>query len=152
MTGRGWKSARARPARPLRVCLCAGLLTLCGCLSMSASTSLGPRISPAVVERIQPGRTTLAEVLAELGPPEEFLRPEVVSSLDDENVRVSGAIRVGNRAHDVLTWQHDRFDARGRWWLFYLWTDAVVDSDILMIVFDEHDRVREVSYRRAERE
>jgi hypothetical protein len=144
MTGRSWKGPR--------VCLCAALLTLCGCLSMSASSSFGPRISPAVVERIQPGRTTLAQVLAELGPPGEFLRPEVVSSLDDENARVSGAIRVGNRAHDVLTWQHDRFDARGRWWLLYLWADTVVDSDILMIVFDEHDRVREVSYRRAAHE
>jgi hypothetical protein len=125
------------------------LLGLCGCFSMSASSALGPRISADVVERIEPGRTTLAEVLSELGPPEEFLRPEVVNALDDEEARVSGAIRVGNRAHDVLTWQHDRFDSRGRWWLFYLWVDTTVDSDILMVVFDERDRVREVSFRRA---
>jgi len=149
MRPRSRRTARAPSVRSLRVCLCAGLLALCGCFSMSASSALGPRISADVVERIVPGRTTLAEVLADLGPPEEFLRPEVVNALDDEEVRVSGAIRVGNRAHDVLTWQHDRFDSRGRWWLLYLWIDTTVDSDILMVVFDERDRVREVSFRKA---
>ena len=149
MTARGRTAGRTLRLGSLGACLCAVLLALCGCFSMSASSALGPRISADVVERIVPGRTTLAEVLADLGPPEEFLRPEVVNALDDEGVRVSGAIRVGNRAHDVLTWQHDRFDSRGRWWLFYLWVDTTVDSDILMVVFDERDRVREVSFRKA---
>ena len=61
----------------------------------------------------------------------------------------SGSIQIGNRAHRVLTWQHDRLRARGRWWLVYLWTEATIDSDVLMIIFDEDDLVSSAGVRRA---
>ena len=100
-----------------------------------------------MLDRIEPGQTTRQEVLALLGPPEEFLRSEVGSALDDDTVRVSGAIQLGNRALDAFTWQHDRLESRGRWWLLYMWLDTTVESDILMIVFDERDLVSEVGFR-----
>ena len=135
----------------LKLLLCGTLLALPGCLSMSASASFGPRISSEVLVGIVPGETSKAEVVAKLGPPEEYLRQEVAAGLSDDEARISGAIQLGNRAHDVLTWQHDWFHARGRWWLLYLWIDSEVDSDVLMIVFDEQERVRDISFRETVR-
>jgi hypothetical protein len=129
--------------------LLGALVALPGCLSMSASTEFGPRISNNVLAQIQPGETTRAELLTRLGPPSEFLAPEVGTALGDDEARLAGAIRVGNRAHRVLTWQHERLRARGRWWLIYLWTEAVVDSDVLMVVLDENNVVSAVGLRRA---
>ncbi len=141
---------RADPG--LAVWLCAALLALPGCVSISVSAALGPRLSPQLLDLVVPGETTRAQVLEVLGPPEEYLRHEFLDSLGDDATRVSGAVRIGNRAQDVFTWQHDRFDARGRWWLLYLWIDTNVESDILMITFDERDMVREVAFRRATHE
>ena len=129
--------------------LVALLLVGSGCISITAEADLGPRISPAVVEQILPGQADRAEVLERLGPPDEYLRSEVAGALGDDVVRVSGAVRLGNRAIDVLTWRYDRMRVRGRWWLFFLGVDTTVRSDLLMIVFDENEMVSEVSYREA---
>ncbi len=125
------------------------LLAGSGCISITADAELGPRISPAVLEQIVPGRADRAQVLERLGPPDEYLRSEVAGALGDDTVRVSGAVRLGNRAIDVLTWRYDRMRVHGRWWLFFLGLDTTVRSDLLMIVFDEDERVREVSFREA---
>ena len=123
-----------------------------GCLYVRASGSFGSQLDPALRAQIVAGKTTKAEVLRLLGPPEEFLRSEVLDSLADDERRISGAISVGNRAHDAFTYQHDWIDARGTWPFFYgiLWTR--VESDLLVIFFDEQERVREVSSRRVTRE
>ncbi len=129
--------------------LVALLLVGGGCISITAEADLGPRISPAVVEQILPGQADRAEVLERLGPPDEYLRSEVAGALGDDEARVAGAVRLGNRAIDVLTWQRDRMRSHGRWWLFYVHVDMIVASDLLMIVFDENEMVSEVSYREA---
>ncbi len=120
-----------------------------GCLLVSASGSFGPELDPATVARIVPGETTKREVLAWLGPPEEFLRSEVVESLADETTRVSGAIALGNRAQDAFSWQRDTLAGRGHVLIFYNTFQADVESDVLVVFFDEQDRVREVSFRAA---
>ncbi len=125
------------------------LLAGSGCISITADAELGPRISRAVLEQIVPGRADRAQVLERLGPPDEYLRSEVAGALGDDTVRVSGAVRLGNRAIDVLTWRYDRMRVRGRWWLFFLGLDTTIRSDLLMIVFDEDELVREVSFREA---
>ena len=125
------------------------LLVGSGCISITADADLGPRISPAVVEQILPGEATRAEVLERLGPPNEYLRSEVEGALGDDAVRVSGAVRLGNRAIDVLTWRYDHMRVRGRWWIFYLGVDTTLRSDLLMIVFDENEVVSELSFREA---
>ncbi len=129
--------------------LLAALLGTSGCISMSADADLGPRISPAVLQTIVPGQTGRAEVLARLGPPDEYLRSEVAAALGDDETRISGAVRLGNRGIDVLTWQHDRLRIRGRWWLFAVSAHTTVRSDLLMIVFDENEVVIELSFREA---
>jgi len=118
-----------------------------GCLVVSASGSFGPVLDPSVVARIVPGETTKREVLSWLGPPEEFVRSEVVESLADETTRVTGAIAVGNRAQDAFSWQRDRLVGRGHVLLVYNTIEADVESDVLVVFFDEQDRVREVAFR-----
>lgn len=132
-----------------RAALCTTLLlSASGCLSIRADAELGPRISPAVLESIVPGETGRAYVLALLGPPDEYLRSEVAGALGDDELRVSGALRLGNRAIDVLTWRHDRLQVRGGWWLLFAKASTSVRSDLLMIAFDG-DVVREVGFREA---
>ena len=124
-------------------------LALSGCLYVSASGYFGPPLDPAVVARIVPGQTTKREVLAWLGPPEEFLRSEVLESLADETSRVSGAVALGNRAQDVFSWQHDTLAGRGHILGLYNRLQADVQSDLLVVFFDAQDVVREVSFRAA---
>jgi len=124
-------------------------LVMSGCLVVSASGSFGPQLDPGVVARIVPGETTKREVLAWLGPPEEYLRSEVVESLADETTRVSGALALGNRAQDAFSWQRDTLVGRGHILLVYNHFQADVKSDVLVVFFDEQDRVREVSFRAA---
>jgi hypothetical protein len=142
--------SRATSLRAASRALLASLpLLATGCLYVQAAGSFGARLDPTLLEQIVPHRTTKAEVLHLLGPPEEFLRPEVREALRDESTRVSGAISLGNRAHDVFTYQHDWVRARGTWLLLYAFVRAGVESDLLVIFFDPDDRVREVSFRRA---
>jgi hypothetical protein len=134
--------------RSIEALLVVGLALLApGCLYVSASGSFGSYLDPAVVARIEPGVTTKAEVLALLGPPEEFLRSEVLGSLADEETRIAGAISLGNRAQEAFTYQHDRVDARGTMLVVYNRVRGGVESDILVIFFDENDRVREFGFR-----
>ena len=62
-------------------------LLLSGCLYVSASGASGSFLDPAVVSRIVPGESTKGQVLELLGPPEEFVRSEVLGSLGDETAR-----------------------------------------------------------------
>lgn len=133
----------------LRAAAIAPALLLCGCLYVSASGSFGPALDAAAISRIVPGETTKREVLAWLGPPEEFLRSEVLESLADETTRVSGAVALGNRAQDAFTWQRDTLEGGGTLLLLYNRFVARVESDVLVVFFDEEDRVREVSFRQA---
>lgn len=125
--------------------LAAGLGT--GCVYVAASGAFGPDLDPAVIARIEPGTTTKGEVLALLGPPEEYLRSEVLEALGDETTRVRNAIALGNRAHDALSWQRDRLEARGNLLLVYNRARVDFESDLLVVFFDAEDRVREVSFR-----
>jgi hypothetical protein len=138
-----------RTAELLRAVLLAALPLLQGCLYVKATGAFGPVLRPEVVERIAPGVTTKREVLALLGPPEEFLRSEVIGSLGDETTRVAGAVALGNRAQDAFSWQHDVLDGRGTLTLFYNRFDAEVESDLLVVFFDDDDVVREVAFRRV---
>lgn len=122
-------------------------LLLPGCLYVSASGSFGPTLDPQVVAGIVPGETTKAEVLELLGPPGEYTRSEVLGSLGDETVRVSGAVALGNRAQDAFTYQHDRIAGRGHVLVLYNFVRGEIESDLLVVFFDEDDRVREVAFR-----
>jgi hypothetical protein len=134
----------------LLTCLLLGCLAT-GCAYVQASGTFGSRLDPARIASIEAGVTTKAQVLALLGPPEEFLRSEVLGSLADDATRVSGAIALGNRAQDAFTYQFDTVEARGTMLLFYNFVRGRVESDLLVVFFDEADRVRELGFRRVER-
>lgn len=129
------------------LCLLPWILT--GCLYVRASGSFGPSLDREVVARIVPGETSKGEVLAWLGPPEEFLRSEVIESLADETTRVSGAVALGNRAQDAFSWQRDSLVGNGNFLILFNRFRTDVASDLLVVFFDEQDRVREVSFREA---
>jgi hypothetical protein len=126
-------------------------LLLSGCLYVSASGAFGSHVDPAVVARIVPGESTKGEVLDLLGPPEEFLRSEVLTSLGDDASRVSGAVALGNRARDAFTYQLDTLSAWASMLLFYNHVRGEIETDLLVIFFDPEDRVREVSFRTVSR-
>ncbi len=128
----------------------AGLLSallLSGCLYVSASGVFGSALDPAAISQIVPGENTKGQVLELLGPPEEFVRSEVLSALGDETARVSGAVALGNRAQDAFTYQLDTLSARGSLLILYNYVRGQTESDLLVIFFDQEDLVREVSFR-----
>ncbi len=127
-------------------------LLLSGCLYVSAAGSFGSYLEPAAVSQIVPGETTKGQVLDLLGPPEEFLRSEVLGSLGDDVSRVSGAVALGNRAQDAFTYQLDTLSAWASMLIFYNHVRGQIETDLLVIFFDEEDRVREVSFRTVSRD
>ena len=126
-------------------------LLLTSCLYVSASGAFGSYIDPATVARIVPGESTKGQVLELLGPPEEFLRSEVLTSLGDDASRVSGAVALGNRAQDAFTYQLDTLSSWASMLLFYNHVRGQIETDLLVIFFDPEDRVREVSFRTVSR-
>lgn len=123
-----------------------------GCFYVGASGAFGPVLREETVARIVPGETTKREVLALLGPPEEFLRTEVLDALNDEITRVTRAIALGNRAQDAFTWQFDTLGGAGTFLVLYNRIRIDAESELLVVFFDEQDRVREVSLRKIPKE
>lgn len=140
-----------RAGRPACLLLLALLGLLPGCAYVQASGTFGSVLDPARIAAIEPGVTTKAQVLALLGPPEEFLRSEVLGSLADDATRVSRAVALGNRAQDAFTYQFDTVEARGTMLVFYNFVRGRVESDLLVVFFDGDDRVRELGFRQVER-
>ena len=126
-------------------------LLLTSCLYVSASGAFGSYLDPAAVSQIVPGESTKGQVLDLRGPPEEFLRSEVLGSLGDDAARLSGAVALGNRAQDAFTYQLDTLSAWASMLLFYTHVRGQIETDLLVIFFDEEDRVREVSFRTVSR-
>lgn len=118
------------------------------CMYVATDGALGAVLDPARLASIEEGTTTKKEVLERLGPPGEYIRSEVLDSLLDEEVRIAGALQLGNQAHDAFTYQFERLRFRGTYLLLYGGFWATVDSDLVLILFDENDVVREVSIRR----
>ena len=135
----------------LRLLACIGL-ALPSCLYVGGSGGFGATIDPAKVAAIKPGKTTKAEVLQLLGPPSEFKRPEANEALVDDTVRLSGAVALGNRAHDVFTYQFDQIGVDGTWLVLFLYAKGKVDSDLLVIFFDAQDVVKDLSFREVTRD
>lgn len=136
--------------RFLRFACLAPVWLLSGCLYVAASGSFGPVLDPAVVATLVPGETTKAEVLERLGPPQEYVRPEILASLGDETTRIDGAIALGNRSRDAFTWQYDDLTGWGTFLVFYNRIQVAAESELLVVFFDENDVVREVSLRELE--
>jgi hypothetical protein len=138
-------------AERLRVLALIPALWVSGCAYLSVSGGFGPVLDAETIGRIVPGTTTKGEVLALLGPPAEFLRSEVLGALGDESARVSGSVALGNRAQDAFSYQRDVVWGAGTVLLLYNRVRVNAETDLLVIFFDEEDRVRELSLRRGRR-
>jgi hypothetical protein len=121
-----------------------------GCLVTAGSAVVGAGWPADVEQRLLPGTTSKAEVLALLGPPTEFKQQELDALLNDDRLRVSGALAVARRSQGVLTWQRDVLSARGTWLLLYNRAWVEVDSDLLVVFFDADDVVTAVAQRRVD--
>jgi len=120
-----------------------------GCLYVGGRARVGAALPADAVASIEPGRTTMAQVLQLLGPPTEYRRPELGSALVDDELRLSGVLAVARRAGHVLTWQFDRVSADGTALVLFngLWSET--RSDLLVVFLDEHDIVRDIAFRAA---
>jgi hypothetical protein len=133
----------------LRALLLAGAaLSAPGCLYTGGHGSLGPAIPDEAVAAIVRGVTTKGEVLALLGPPNEYKRPELEAVMRDDSSRLSGALAAARKGEDVFTWQRDEVRFSGLWLLLFNRLAAETDSDLLVVFFDEHDVVSDVALRR----
>jgi hypothetical protein len=121
-----------------------------GCLVVGGSGSLGGRMPSNIEQAIVPGRTTKAEVLSLLGPPNEFKRPELTSALVDDDLRVSGVLATARRVHNVFTWQYDRFSGLGTMLGVVNVIDAETTRDLLIVFFDGNDVVVDVALRQEQ--
>lgn len=123
------------------------LLALPSCLVLDGEVLVGSPVRHDAFARIVPGVTTKAEVLRQLGPPNEYRRPDVSALLGDDLVRLGDALSIARRAEDVLTWQQDRVTAGGTWLVFFTWTTSRTESDLLVVFFDADDVVKDVASR-----
>jgi len=124
------------------------LLTLAacpGCFYVGGKASIGPSFDEALVARLVPGQSDKSDVLELLGPPSEFMKPELAVALLDDSSRFHGALEVARRAADVWTWQRDTLDGDGTILLLFSWVDFEVDSEVVVIFFDEVGTVTHVA-------
>ena len=142
--GRNGPGASAR-ARCRGLVLLAALLP--GCLVVGGSGTQGPALPADLDARLVRGRTTRAEVLALLGPPNEYRAPELSTALVDETLRLSDALAVARRAEQVWTWQSNRVDSLGTALLLYNRLSASTATDLLVVWFDADGVVTEWALR-----
>ncbi|RKY20744.1 MAG: hypothetical protein DRQ55_06625 [Planctomycetota bacterium] len=132
--------------------VCSGLILLAlalgalpGCFYVGGRAHVGPRLDAASVDSIVPGQSTRSQVLALLGPPAEFLEPELAAALLDDSLRLDGVLDVAHRAEQIWTWQGDTASLNGSalllWNGFWLGTT----TDLVVVGFDEDGVVTRVA-------
>jgi len=127
------------------------LALLPGCYALDRVWLGNPIPDEQAVAALQPGRTTRAEVIERLGPPDEYSQPALFAELSAEDCR---AIRVFEE-HDVFhraafTWVRERRDDRVWFlWPLYLNIDTETRIDRLKVLFDADDVVSAVGCERG---
>ena len=130
-----------------RICgwLCAAVLAV-GCVT--ADITEGSEIGWETVERIRVGETTRDEVLSWLGAPQNFSNPTALAEfLDSGGLSSEATLRYP--FSDVFVYQLSHGHLRGFAALFYNRFDLRIDSDLVVILFDQTDRVTHLGIRRA---
>ena len=133
--------------RSIRRPLLLAVLLLPGCLFVGGQGDQGPRLALESLGAVVPGLSTEADVLALLGPPDEYRRPEQLAGLADDRVRLDGALDVARRAERVWTWQRQRFDLAGTALVVYNYAAVDIETDVLVVVFDRDGVVQELAWR-----
>lgn len=121
------------------------------CLYVGGRARVGAQLSAEQVLAIRPGESTRADVLALLGPPSEYLEPELAAALLDDSLRLDGVLDVARRAESLWTWQADLVAANGS--VLLLWNGVWVSThtDLIVVGFDANGRVTHVASTLASR-
>lgn len=131
--------------------LAAGMLLVglaSGCVS--ADVIEGSEIRWETVEQIRVGETTRSEVLGWLGAPQNFANPTMLAEfLESGGLESEFASRYP--FSDVFVYQLTRSHLRGFAALLYNRFELHIDSDLVVILFDESDRVSHFGIRRVPR-
>jgi hypothetical protein len=129
----------ASPPPAARILLAAALsLPAGGC--MIARYTEGYPIARDRVADIQRGVTTREQILAWFGPPRGYTSDTVLRSLVAEPENSDGFLDP-SRLPDVLAYEFAEGEARGVLLLLFNYVRARVDSDRLVVFFDDEDRV-----------
>jgi hypothetical protein len=130
--------------RPLWILAVAWLASGC----VRARFLEGSEIPWAAVERIHTGQTTRTEVLNWLGAPQNFANPTALAAfLESQGIESESYSRYPFA--DVFVYQFTRGRLKGLIALLYNRFEMHVDSDLVVVLFDEADRVRHLGIRRA---
>jgi len=141
-----------RAGRTVRTALAlAALAWQPGCLVLGRASVGEPLPGPGAVAAVEAGRTTRAQVLQLLGPPDEFRQPELAAALPaaaSQATRVLEERDVFHRAS--FTWVRSRRADRV-WLLWPLFThvDTATRVDRLTVLFDEQDVVTALGVERG---
>jgi hypothetical protein len=120
-----------------------------GCIS--ADVIEGSEIPWQTVERIRVGETTRSEVLDWLGAPQNLANPTVLAEFMEEG-GLESEFASRYPFSDVFVYQIARGELRGFAALFYNRFELRIDSDLVVILFDDNDRVSHFGVRHAPRE
>ena len=101
---------------------------------------------PAGVSSVREGMTK-REVLQLLGPPMEFQRPELVSALLKGGVPADTVDASAAILDDVFSYRYTRGELRVASVILFTWLEVDVESDDLVIFFDDAGRVRDFAVR-----
>lgn len=101
----------------------------------------GNRLPVERVEQIEPGVTTKAEVLEWFGPPQSYGKASLIERMLVDDAPPEGALAPA-RLEDVLAYEFHEGRARGLLLFLFNYMELRVDSDRLVLFFDETDRVR----------
>ena len=127
------------------------ILTLLMCLTqvgcVIANYSEGNRIPMDRVESIQPGVTTKQDVLDMFGPPQDYTDASILEQLITEE----HSPYAPEQLPDVIAYEFHEGRASGVVTLFVNVIKLEVDSDRLVIFFDENERVRYYGVHRGTR-
>ena len=121
-----------------------------GCFYVGGKAALGPDLRTFDLSPIEVGVSTRGEVLSLLGPPHEFLEPELSAALFDDDLRLDGALDVARRAEQIWTWQGETIEIDGT--MLILWSGFWVDAktNLVVVGFDDAGRVTFVTTTRRE--
>ena len=120
-----------------------------GCVT--AEITEGSDISWDSVGRIRVGETTRDEVLGWLGAPQNFANPTALGEFL-ESGGLSSEATLRYPFSDVFVYQLSHGHVRGFAALLYNRFDLHIDSDLVVILFDQTDRVSHFGIRHAPRD
>lgn len=137
---------------PKRTGLNALVLSMLLALPLAAGCAVGRftegnRLPLDRVERIEPGVTTKQEILAWFGPPQNYTEGSLLEQLIVSDEITPGSV-APYRFSDVLAYQFHEGRASALFLLLFNYVRLEVESDHLVIFFDENDVVRYFGVRR----